>query len=199
MLFTLQIYYMSHSFIVEQDFHTADFRQDPLPAAEFEHCSFTNCNFAAISLSGVNFSDCTFVNCDLSNCSLENTSLQEVEFRNCKLLGLRFDECNTFLLRFRFEECILNFSSFFKLKLKGIKFTDCRLEEVDFSETDLSKARFLHCNFSGAIFSNTILEHADLNTSTDFSIDPESNRITKARFSSTNIAGLLDKYEIVIQ
>jgi len=49
-----------------------------------------------------------------------------------------------------------------------------------------------------AAFENTILEKADFRTSFNYSIDPEKNRIRKARFSLAGISGLLDKYDIEI-
>jgi len=51
---------------------------------------------------------------------------------------------------------------------------------------------------AGAIFENTILEKADFRTSLNYSIDPENNRIRKAKFSILEISGLLDKYDIEI-
>jgi hypothetical protein len=51
---------------------------------------------------------------------------------------------------------------------------------------------------TGARFENTIIEKADLRTSYNYSIDPENNRIKKAKFSLAQIAGLLDKYNIEI-
>jgi hypothetical protein len=50
----------------------------------------------------------------------------------------------------------------------------------------------------GATFESTIIEKADFRTSFNYSIDPEKNRIKKARFSLAGIAGLLDKYDIEI-
>jgi len=50
-----------------------------------------------------------------------------------------------------------------------------------------------------AIFSHTNLERADLRTSYNFTIDPEMNRIRKAKFSLNNLPGLLDKYELDIK
>jgi len=38
----------------------------------------------------------------------------------------------------------------------------------------------------------------DFRTSVNYSLDPERNRIKKARFSLSGIAGLLDKYDIEI-
>jgi len=41
-------------------------------------------------------------------------------------------------------------------------------------------------------------EKADFRTAYNFSIDPEVNKINRAKFSSMNLAGLLSKYDIEI-
>jgi uncharacterized protein YjbI with pentapeptide repeats len=58
---------------------------------------------------------------------------------------------------------------------------------------------FDNCNLAGAKFENTILVKADLRSSYNYSVDPETNDIRKARFSLPGIVGLLDKYEIEIE
>jgi hypothetical protein len=50
-----------------------------------------------------------------------------------------------------------------------------------------------------ARFERTVLEKVDFRTSYNFSIDPEVNRMKKARFSLAGIAGLLGKYDIVVE
>jgi uncharacterized protein YjbI with pentapeptide repeats len=112
---------------------------------------------------------------------------------------LRFDDCNKFLLSFEFENCILNFSSFYKLKIKNTHFNNCKLEEVEFVGTDLTNSVFKNCDFRKAAFENTLLEKADLRTSFNFSINPETNKISKAKFSKQNIIGLLDNYKIIVE
>ena len=97
-----------------------------------------------------------------------------------------------------FEDCNLNLASFFKLKLKNTKFKKCTLQEVDFVEADLTNSVFDNCDFTRAIFDRSILEKADLRTSHNYSIDPENNRIKKAKFSSPAVLGLLAKYNIEI-
>lgn len=42
------------------------------------------------------------------------------------------------------------------------------------------------------------MEKADFRTSYNFSIDPDVNRIKKAKFSLDGVRGLLDKYDIQI-
>lgn len=176
-----------------------DFREKALNKGDYENCSFSNCTFSGSDLSGIIFSVCRFENCDLSMASLMNTSFREVHFKHCKLLGLRFDECRHLLLSFSFESCVLDFSSFYKLKLKNIIFNECKLQEVEFLETDLTKSIFNHCDLQGARFENTILVGSDLRTAYNFSIAPETNKISQAKFSTTGISGLLDKYDIHIE
>jgi uncharacterized protein YjbI with pentapeptide repeats len=125
--------------------------------------------------------------------------MKQVSFKNSKLLGVNFGECNPFLFSVSFEDCFLHLAGFYRLKMKSTKFKNCNLKEADFTETDLTSAIFENCEFISAVFEKTILEKADLRTSQNFSIDPELNRIKKARFSVNNIQGLLDKYNIEIE
>ena len=114
------------------------------------------------------------------------------------MLGLRFDHCNTMAFEITVDNCILNHSSFYKLKLKNTVFKTAQLEEVDFCECDLTAALFDNCNLQKAIFDNTNIEKADFTTAYNYSLDPERNRIKKARFSINGVAGLLSKYNIEI-
>ncbi len=151
------------------------------------------------NLSDFSFDECVFIECDFSNSKILNTALKNVEFENCKLMGLQFDVCNPFLLGFRFIDCQLNLASFYQLKIKGTFFKACILHEVDFTETDLTNSKFDNCDFSGAMFGNSNLEKVDFRTSINFTIDPETNRIKGAKFSKSEITGLLNKYDIVIE
>lgn len=69
---------------------------------------------------------------------------------------------------------------------------------MDFTECDLSNAVFGNCDLSGAVFDNTNLEKADLRTSVNYSIDPALNRLKKAKFSLSEVYGLLYKLDIEI-
>jgi fluoroquinolone resistance protein len=115
------------------------------------------------------------------------------------MLGLRFDNCNDFGLAFSFNNCKLDHSSFYKLKLKKTDFKSSQLHEVDFSECDLTNAVLDHCDLLNATFDRTILEKADFRTAYNYSIDPDNNKLKKARFSQSGLAGLLHKYDIDIK
>lgn len=165
----------------------------------YEQCTFIHCNFNSADLSGVRMIDCRFDGCDLSLAKLKNSSLQEVKFVNCKLLGVLFSDCRKFMLDLDFDRCILKLSLFAGLKLKNTRFINCDLQEADFSEADLSGAKFDGSDLLQTIFFHTNLETADFRSAFNYSINPETNRLRKARFSIPGVTGLLDTYGILIE
>ncbi len=188
--------YMSN-YQVSKQFKNLDI--SALPMGEYEDCVFTSCIFSDADLSDYIFADCNFVQCDLSNAKLNGCAFRDVQFKDCKMMGLHFDECNTFSLSFSFHTCVLDYSSFYKLKIKKTAFKNCRMTEVDFTETNLNEASFDNSDLSGTIFMQSNLEKADFRAAINFSIDPQQNFIRKARFLSTGLAGLLHNYQIVIE
>jgi uncharacterized protein YjbI with pentapeptide repeats len=181
-----------------KEFSGVNFLKEPMDG-DFESCTFTDSNFQGADLSHINFSECRFVNCNFSSVIVSQTAFRGVSFINCKVVGVRFDYCNSFILSLSFDGCQLNLSSFHGLEMRKTVFKECRLQEVDFSETDLQSSVFTSCDFAGATFDNTKLEKSDLSSSYNFSIDPEKNKIKGAKFSQFNLVGLLDKYEIEVE
>lgn len=170
-----------------------------LTKSEYENCIFNNGDFADKDLSGFKFIDCTFRGCNFSLTKLNRTVFRDVTFKDCKMLGLRFDTCDEFGLSFSFDGCQLNQSSFYQTKIKKTVFRNSQLQEADFAETDLTGAVFDGCNLTQAIFDHTILEKVDFRTSYNYIIDPEINRIKRAKFSVSGVSGLLNKYDIDIE
>ena len=115
------------------------------------------------------------------------------------MLGLNFDHCNPFLLAFEFEQCQLNWAIFQEMSLKQTLFKGCSLQEADFTLADLTGAQFTDCDLYRATFVQCNLEKTDFRTAIRYSIDPEQNNINKARFSTTGLAGLLEKYNIEVE
>jgi uncharacterized protein YjbI with pentapeptide repeats len=190
---------MGKNYFTAENFNNTDLSEKLFSGNEYENCNFSNCNFSGADLTEVIFEDCCFTDCDFSMAQLKKTAFRDVKFKNSKLLGVHFDECNPFLLSFMFESCNLDYSSFARLKIRNTVFENCKMEETDFAEANLSYAIFKNCDLTRAVFDNTLLEYADFRTSFNFSIDPENNHIRKARFSVNNIAGLLEKYDIDIE
>ena len=186
-------------FIESKTFDKTDFTAVALPQGEYELCTFTECNFSSSDLSGISFTECSFNGCNLSLAKISQAAFKEVTFRECKLLGLHFENCNPFLFAIDFDRCTINLSSFYQLNLKRCRLKKCSMQEVDFTEADLSALVLDQCDLAGAIFENTVLEKTDFRSAYNYTIDPEKNRMKKARFSLPGIAGLLDKYGIVIE
>ncbi|HEX8333888.1 MAG TPA: pentapeptide repeat-containing protein [Segetibacter sp.] len=189
---------MNNVYIEDKSFERIDYTEKELTKAEYDNCTFTDCDFSNADLSGMAFSECEFSGCNLSNVKTIKTSFRDVQFEDSKLLGIHFENCDDFLFSVSFTNCILNLSSFYKLKIKKTTFKNCSLHEVDFTEADLTGSVFETCDLLMAAFENTILEKADLRTAFNYSIDPTINKIKKAMFSKAGITGLLDKLDIKI-
>lgn len=180
-------------------FEKQNVTSESLVFGEYENCTFKNCDFSNADLSEYIFSDCIFIACNLSLAVLNQTALRSIQFVDSKLLGLRFDDCNTFGLSMRFDNCQLTHSSFYQRKMKHTLFKDSMLHEVDFTESDLSASIFDNCDLAGATFHRTLLQRCDFARSYNYDIDAEINKIKKAKFSLPGVLGLLSKYDIVIE
>jgi len=190
---------MERVYIQDKKFDKENYTAIALPIADYENCIFNNCDFSNSDLSKRVFLECEFITCNLSSARLHKTAFKTVKFKDCKLLGLRFEDCDDFLFEVNFENCLLNLSSFYKMKIKKTGFKGSHLSETDFTEADLTSAVFDNCDLTAAKFEHTILEKVDFRTSHSYSIDPELNKIKKAKFSVHGVVGLLNKYDIEIE
>lgn len=166
---------------------------------QFEHCTFNNCDFSIRNPSGINFMECEFIDCDLSGVELVDTGFKEVRFKGCKLIGLRFDQCNKFLLSMQFDSCKLDFSSFFQLQLKGCTVINCSCIDCDFVEANFSESNFSGSDLTGATFDQSKLEKTDFSGAINLELDPERNSIKGATLERNQLAGLLTKYSLNIR
>ena len=166
---------------------------------DFEQFRFVQCDFSEASLAGLRFEDCLFERCNLTTAKLSGTALQNVAFADCKLLGVGFGACLDMLFGVHFDGCQLRYASFGGKKMASTRFSQCSLDEVDFTNADLSNAAFLGCDLTRTNFHHTLLAGADFTTATGFSLDPENNTLTGARFALAGLPGLLDKYGLVLE
>src|SRR6185503_5626360 len=190
---------MEEVYIKDKRFGKEDFTESLFANGDYDNCRFVSCNFSNTDLAKTSFIDCSFTSCNLSMAKLTKTAFKNCTFIDCKLFGLHFEDCEPFLFKVDFENCQLTLSSFYKMRIKNTRFKNCNLSEVDFTEADLTNALFDNCDLTSAKFEKTILEQADLRSSYNYSINPELNKIKKASFSIHGIAGLLDKYDIIIE
>lgn len=188
---------MHNPVFLDKDFKQADVAKGFM-VGEYENCRFVNCSLNEQDLRHAVFIDCEFSGCDLSMANISDTAFRKVHFKECKLLGLRFEYGTKLLFEVSFHQCLLNLASFHQMSLKGSSITDCELQETDFTEADLSQATITGCNLTGAMFDRTDLTKADLRGSYGFQIDPTENKIKGARFSREHLEGLLARFQIKI-
>lgn len=185
-------------YISDKTFDRENYTETPLARAEYDNCTFRDCIFSGAALGGIVFSECVFDTCNLSSAVLAQTALRSVTFRNCKMLGLRFDVCDPFLFSIMPENCQLDLASFYRRKMRKTVFRNCSLKEADFAEADLGGAAFIDCDLSEALFDQSMLEKTDFRRAFHYIIDPEKNRMKGARFSNDGLSGLLQNYDLQI-
>jgi len=187
------------NYYVDETFSQKDFTKETINEAEYENCIFINCDFNSTDLSNMKFINCEFIESNLSNAKLNDTSFQEAIFKACKMIGFNLENSNQFGLRVSFNNCILNDSSFYNLKLKRTIFKNCSLQFVDFTDTDLSNSLFDNCNFDHAIFYNTNLRQVDLRSSNNFIINTTENQLKGAKIAKENLIGLVQHLGIKVE
>ena len=183
----------------DKTYRQVDFSTEELPGKEFDGCKFINCSFANSNIGETDFLDCDFENCNFVLTKPAGTGLKDVRFKSCKLMGFDFSLCSDFLFQVDFDNCQLDYALFTKKKMKKTRFANSSLVQNDFSECILTEAIFESCTLTDSTFFRTNLEKADFRTAVGYAFDPNENRIKKAKFSSSGLAGLLSKYNILVE
>lgn len=186
------------SYIDDQIFINEDFSIEREEVKEYNNCTFKGCNFQMANMCNTHFIECEFIGCNMSNANINNTMFNNVTFKECKMLGLHFNDVNSFIFSVTFNNCQLDHSSFFKLKMIKTDFTETNLSGVDFSNTDLRGSTFTECNLLDTMFQQSNLEKVDFRSSYNYALDPEINKIKGAKFSLQSVTGLLRKHKITI-
>jgi len=197
--FTPKIVAMSSDYLLDTEFRDVIFDETAIKFKEFENCTFYNCDFTQCIFLSVAFVDCNFFDCNFHDTRINYVSLRGVQFTKCDFTNVNFAMTDQVIYDFNFKDCLLDYSKFYALKLKKMQFINCSMVSVDFMASDLTEAVFDNCNLRRAVFMDTIANKADFYTSYDFTIDPEKNKLKKAVFSTENVKGLLEKYQLVIK
>ena len=183
----------------EKAFQGESYVKEVIAGNEYEYCTFSDCDFTETTLQSCTFVNCRFVNCNFSMTKFSQSMLNDVEFDSSKILGVDFSLCNDFIFEVRFNDCILDYSSFEKRKMSKTTFRKTSLKGVDFANADLKQSRFIDCDMNETIFYNTNLQESDLSSAFNYTINPDENYIKKAKFSKDGLQGLLQKYNIIIE
>jgi uncharacterized protein YjbI with pentapeptide repeats len=88
--------------------------------------------------------------------------------------------------------------NFSDLDLKGTQFLECHIRNTHFTQANLSEAVFTGSDLQGSLFHNSDLRKANFQGAQNYSINPLTNNLLKAKFSKPEVMTLLDHLEIVI-
>jgi uncharacterized protein YjbI with pentapeptide repeats len=186
---------------VDTTFRQLVLDRQALTGKDFDACTFESCSFQEAEVVGCAFRDVRFVGCSLAAVKLTNSRIAGVTFTRSKVIGVdwtaaQWSSVGTPIV-FE-EECTLDYSVFFGLKLKRSVFRDCSAREVDFTEADLSGSDFSGTDLSGARFHHTKLRTAHLEGAVGYLIDPTTNDLAGARVSLPEAGSLIRALGITI-
>jgi len=127
---------------------------------------------------------------------MDGCRLQDVHFMDFKIIGADFYQCEKIFFSASFKNCLLQYCNFSDLNMPNSSFKGCKLRDSHFTNAKLKGADFSGVDLSGTVFHNCDLSNADFSSSTQYDIDPRTNKITKAKFSFPEAAGLLRTFDI---
>lgn len=165
---------------------------------EFENCTFLNCNFSDCIFKDTTFIECTFTACVFDAAKIGHSALRTVTFSNCSIREVNFAMVSQFIFEVHFENCVLDFSKFYALKMKGTSFRNSSLIAVDFMSADLTEVTFENCDLYKSEFDLANASRANFKTSYNYTINPKKTKIKKAVFSHEGIKGLLAQHDILV-
>jgi fluoroquinolone resistance protein len=165
----------------------------------FVHSTFDHCDFSQADFTSSKWVDCKLSYCNLSLVKLDGCRLQNVRFEHCKFIGVNFGKCEPMFLSLTLVHCLIDTSNFSDLDLKGTVFHHCTIRDTHFTNTKLIGSDFSGSDLKGSIFHNADLSKANFVEAINYSINPLTNKLTKAKFSKPEVLALLDHLDIVIE
>lgn len=186
-------------YFLDIEYNNLIYGEEEVNLKEFECCIFNHCDFSQCLFVAVTFIDCTFNDCIFSGAKINYVALRTVFFNRCKIEDVNFAMCDKLIFEVHFKECVLDFSKFYTLKIKGTTFVDCSIVAVDFMSADLTEVVFDNCDLYRSEFGKANANKANFKTSYNYTIDPTKTKIKKAVFSLNEVKGLLFKHELVIK
>jgi uncharacterized protein YjbI with pentapeptide repeats len=130
----------------------ADLGRVSAPGVRVEESRLARVNMQGSRLPRWRCSDAEFLSCNLANLDTGGGSFVRVGFIGSKLSGCRFSDA---LIRdVEFQDCKMDFSSFFTVKLRGVTFVNCELQEAEFQGAEFENVTFDGCNLDRAACSH---------------------------------------------
>jgi uncharacterized protein YjbI with pentapeptide repeats len=190
----------NHSEYFSKIFDNLDAAGESLTEITIENCIFQQCNFSDVRFYKCKFVDCVFTGCNLSNVKIDYSKFFDTRFKESKLVGIDWTKADwprfNFTAPIRFEECIINDSSFYGLSLSELVLQHCKAHDVDFRNGNFTKAQFSYTDFTNSLFMKTNLSKADFSEAENYDIDIFNNEIKAARFTRLEAVRLLNGLDI---
>lgn len=149
--------------------------------AEFYGCTFVGCAWPERVTRRWMLDGCRFERCDLSLWRPVGCTLTEVQFQDCKLLGVEWTAGGGLRFEARFTDCDLSLGRFAELDLTSARFAACRLREADLRGVKWRGAVLTGCDLDGATLEGADLREADLREAILPPLDPAQTRLRGAR------------------
>jgi len=169
------------SFHEAATFSDLDLREGRLARVELLDCTLTDCQLGDATLEGCSFEDVTFRRCDLAVVKLGGSAFRGVRFEECRLTGLDWSRAMQLTLEVSFADCVLDFSSFVGLRLKGLKLSGGKAHNAVFADCNLRDAVLAHADLAGATFTGNDLRGADLSSCANVALEPNTNRLHQTK------------------
>lgn len=189
---------MTSQYFLDKEYNNIIYDRDGANFKDFECCVFNNCNFSASTFLAVTFIDCVFNDCIFNEAKINYVAFRTATFNRCEIKEVNFAMCDKLIFEIHFNNCTLDFSKFYTLKIKGTTFTNCSLVAVDFMATDLTSVIFDNCDLYRSEFNKAIANKADFKTSYNYTIDPSKTKLKKAIFALKEVKGLLFKHDVIV-
>lgn len=129
---------------------------------------------------------------------MDECRLHDVVMEESKITGAEFHKCDPTFFSIQFKSCILLGCNFSEMKMKKTSFHKSKIKECYFNNTLLLKADFRQTDLEGTLFHHCDLSHTDFSEAINYSINPQSNILKKAIFTTPEVLSLLNFFDIRI-
>ena len=189
---------MFESLTEDKTFSHLDLKEKDLSRLIFSGVTFETCDFSSSNWTNARFSNCRFKNCNIALVNVAGCRLEEITFEESKVTGVDFFKCEKHFFSIQLLKCRVQTCNFTDLEMKRASFQSSQLREAYFSNTNLQSANFSDTDLLGTLFHNANLEGANFQGARNYSIDPRTNRIKKAKFSLPEAVSLLSCFNILL-
>lgn len=117
--------------------------------ASFLECMFIECDFSLADLQATTMEGCTFLDCQFLLANFRGAKIRRTRFERCDMKQSMFVAVHP-LDRVVFEECHLQYSSFFDSTVRAAAWLRCNLHGSDLRVMETNEANFQGSNLWNA-------------------------------------------------